>query len=244
LVTLRLTTNRQLNPICLFKIEPFIPVHFQNPKPRFTYLPALLTSWLAMETFALALPKTKGGSAQGGDDDNDDQAGSAPFAQYGFFLSSSSKQQQQTTTTPITNDIGIRSRFLPGTDVVPVPASNNGMNHLHNSAISAAEQKPKNERLQIGEKSKRASGDYSKRRDGYGGGLRSTRGSTGYYDQGFGGARATLEQTTQFPASLPILHPYNRLHLCSSHSRSGKGFALGTKEVVWQVMPERIPIRT
>jgi hypothetical protein len=49
--------------------------------------------------------------------------------------------------------------------------------------------------------------------------VRSTRGSTGYYDQGFAAALAQhLEQTTQFPDSLPVRLPtqsedslYNRL---------------------------------
>ncbi|CAJ1962274.1 unnamed protein product [Cylindrotheca closterium] len=38
--------------------------------------------------------------------------------------------------------------------------------------------------------------------------VRSTRGSTGYYDQGFAAALAAhLEQTTQFPESLPVKLP-------------------------------------
>eukprot|EP00980_Cylindrotheca_fusiformis_P010940 scaffold2499_cov125-Cylindrotheca_fusiformis.AAC.31 len=51
--------------------------------------------------------------------------------------------------------------------------------------------------------------------------VRSTRGSTGYYDQGFAAALAQhLEQTTQFPETLPVKLPkpstedtiYNRLN--------------------------------
>lgn len=39
--------------------------------------------------------------------------------------------------------------------------------------------------------------------------VRSTRGSTGYYDQGFAAALAAhLEQTTQFPENLPVKLPH------------------------------------
>jgi hypothetical protein len=52
--------------------------------------------------------------------------------------------------------------------------------------------------------------------------VRSTRGSTGYYDQGFAAALAQhLEQTTSFPSSLPVTLPAAPSEEIASDSQKG-----------------------
>jgi hypothetical protein len=59
--------------------------------------------------------------------------------------------------------------------------------------------------------------------------VRSTRGSTGYYDQGFAGLLAQhLEQTTSFPSTLPLVLPARatpKETTKSAASPSSKGFS-------------------
>jgi hypothetical protein len=112
--------------------------------------------------------------------------------------------------------------------------SNNSISNLHNSnTITAAEQAKENERLQA-LREEQARLELIVQATGRGMvAVRSTRGSTGYYDQGFAAALAQhLEQTTEFPATLPIslpaAHPSDSIYARLAQPQ-WEGIALGTK---------------
>jgi hypothetical protein len=111
--------------------------------------------------------------------------------------------------------------------------SNSSLSNLQGSTISAAEQAKENERLQA-LREEQARLELIVQATGRGMvAVRSTRGSTGYYDQGFAAALAQhLEQTTQFPATLPVslpaAHPTDSIYARLAQPQ-WEGIALGTK---------------
>jgi hypothetical protein len=111
--------------------------------------------------------------------------------------------------------------------------SNSSLSNLQGTTISAAEQAKENERLQA-LREEQARLELIVQATGRGMvAVRSTRGSTGYYDQGFAAALAQhLEQTTQFPATLPVslppAHPTDSIYARLAQPQ-WEGIALGTK---------------
>jgi hypothetical protein len=168
----------------------------------------------------------KVGAFQGDDSDDRDR-------QYDSHHSFNTLTSQTTMQTPHTSTSGLTSDMLnnnnnnnnAGTN------SNSSMSNLAGT-ISAAEQAKENERLQA-LREEQARLELIVQATGRGMvAVRSTRGSTGYYDQGFAAALAQhLEQTTQFPATLPISLP--AAHVDSIYARLAQpqweGIALGTK---------------
>jgi hypothetical protein len=168
----------------------------------------------------------KVGAFQGGDDADD------PYDSHHSLNTAPSHQQAATNTSQTTLASGPgSSEFLnnAGTNT----GSSSSISNLQGNAISAAEQAKENERLQA-LREEQARLELIVQATGRGMvAVRSTRGSTGYYDQGFAAALAQhLEQTTQFPATLPIslppAHPTESIHARLAQPQ-WEGIALGTK---------------
>jgi hypothetical protein len=173
-----------------------------------------------------AAENKKVGAFQGGDD-NDDR--DRPFDSH-RSMNDAPSYQQTTSTSQTTLASGPSDSMLTNNANTN---SNSSISNLHNSAISAAEQAKENERLQA-LREEQARLELIVQATGRGMvAVRSTRGSTGYYDQGFAAALAQhLEQTTQFPATLPIslpnTHPTDSIYARLAQPQ-WEGIALGTK---------------
>jgi hypothetical protein len=179
----------------------------------------------------------KVGAFQGGGDDSDDRDRQYD-SHHSFHTNATAPSYQQTSN--IGGSAGSQTTLASGQGSAEFmnmnnagTNSNSSMSNLHNSAISAAEQAKENERLQA-LREEQARLELIVQATGRGMvAVRSTRGSTGYYDQGFAAALAQhLEQTTQFPAtlpiSLPVVHPTDSIYARLAQPQ-WEGIALGTK---------------
>lgn len=179
----------------------------------------------------------KVGAFQGDDaDDRNNQ-----FDSHHSFQAVPSSQTATTTNTPQTSTSDMMNMNNNNNNNAVNSTNNTGSNSsisnlqqgMQGSTISAAEQAAENERLQA-YREEQARLELIVQATGRGMvAVRSTRGSTGYYDQGFAAALAQhLEQTTQFPATLPIslpaAHPTDSIYARLAQPQ-WEGIALGTK---------------
>ena len=172
----------------------------------------------------------KVGAFHSGGDDSDDR--DRPYDSH-HSLSTAPSSHPQTTNSTSQSTLASGG---PSDGMLMNNAGTNSSSSISNSqgnAISAAEQAKENERLQA-LREEQARLELIVQATGRGMvAVRSTRGSTGYYDQGFAAALAQhLEQTTQFPATLPIslppAHPVDSIYARLAQPQ-WEGIALGTK---------------
>jgi hypothetical protein len=162
----------------------------------------------------------KAGALQGAGDDVDDR--DRQLDSYLQQNAASSSSQQTTTQTSAPSGFS---------NTINNNSNSNNSNMIN--TVSAAEQVKENERLQA-LREEQARLELIVQATGRGMvAVRSTRGSTGYYDQGFAAALAQhLEQTTKFPGKLPV--PLPAAHADDSiyarlTQQKWDGIALGTK---------------